>query len=110
MDPPEALEKIRGSVGETILAYYGVPIELAELGQGTTAREARWRFLHATVDPLGKLVAEKLTEKFGFPVSLNFDGERYFRESESLSKHGWRRDGRYKDCGVIHIDGSRGIT
>ena len=29
--------------------------------------------LHATIDPLGKLVAEELTEKFEFPVNLNFD-------------------------------------
>lgn len=43
----------------------------AELGQGTVAREAWRRFLHATIDPLGKLVAEELTEKFEFPVSLN---------------------------------------
>ena len=50
-----------------------VPVELAELGQGTAAREAWRRFLHATIDPLGKLVAEELTEKFEFPVSLNFD-------------------------------------
>ena len=72
-DPPEALEKIRGAVGETILACCGVPVELAELGQGTAAREAWRRFLHATIDPLGKLVAEELTEKFEFPVSLSFD-------------------------------------
>ena len=72
-DPPVSLEKIRGSVGETILACCGVPVELAELGQGTAAREAWRRFLHATIDPLGKLIAEELTEKFEFPVSLNFD-------------------------------------
>ena len=72
-DPPDALEKIRGSVGETILACCGVPVELAELGQGTAAREAWRRFLHATIDPLGKLVAEELSEKFEFPVSLSFE-------------------------------------
>ena len=72
-DPPVSFEKIRGSVGETILACCGVPVELAELGQGTAAREAWRRFLHATIDPLGKLIAEELSEKFEFPVSLNFD-------------------------------------
>ena len=72
-DPPETLEKIRNAVGETILACCGVPVELAEIGQGTAAREAWRRFLHATIDPLGKLVAEELTEKFEFPVSLSFD-------------------------------------
>ena len=60
-------------MGETILACCGVPVELAELGQGTAARESWRRFLHATIDPLGRLVAEELTEKFEFPVSLNFD-------------------------------------
>ena len=72
-DPPEALEKIRNAVGETVLACCGVPVELAEIGQGTAAREAWRRFLHATVDPLGRLVAEELSRKFEFPVSLNFD-------------------------------------
>ena len=72
-DPPATLEKIRNAVGETVLACCGVPVELAEVGQGTAAREAWRRFLHATIDPLGKLVAEELSEKFEFPVSLNFD-------------------------------------
>ena len=72
-DPPQGLEKIRAAVSETVLACCGVPVELAETGQGTAAREAWRRFLHATIDPLGKLVAQELTEKFEFPVSLNFD-------------------------------------
>ena len=73
MDPPEALEKIRGTVGETVLACCGIPVELLEPGQGTAAREAWRRFLHSTIDPLGKLVTEELSEKFEFSVSLNFD-------------------------------------
>ena len=72
-DPPEALEKIRTAVQETVLACCGVPLELAELGQGTAGRETWRRFLHATIDPLGKLVAEELSRKFEFPVTLNFD-------------------------------------
>ncbi len=72
-DPPEALEKIRTAVQETVLAACGVPLELAELGQGTAGREAWRRFLHATIDPLGKLVAEELTKKLELPISLNFD-------------------------------------
>ena len=72
-DPPAALEKIRGAVGETILACCGIPVELAELGQRTAPRKTWRRFLYATIDSLGKLVAEELTEKFEFPVSLNFD-------------------------------------
>ena len=37
--PPDALEKIRVSVEEIILACCDIPVEFAELGQGT-AREA----------------------------------------------------------------------
>ncbi len=72
-DPPQVLEKIRSAVGETVLACCGVPVELAKPGQGTAAREAWRRFLHATIDPLGRIVSEELSEKFEFPVSLNFD-------------------------------------
>lgn len=71
-DPPQSLEKIRTAVQETVLACCGVPLELAELGQGTAGREGWRRFLHGTVDPLGVLVAEELTRKFEFPVSLDF--------------------------------------
>ena len=67
------MKKIRTAVQETVLACCGVPLELAELGQGTVGREAWRRSLHATIDPLGKLVAEELSRKFEFPVSLNFD-------------------------------------
>ena len=71
-DPPEALEKIRTAVQETVLACCGVPLELAEMGQGTAGRESWRRFLHGTIDPLGKLVAEELSRKFEFPVTLDF--------------------------------------
>ena len=72
-DPSETLEKIRTAVQETVFACCGISLELTELGQWTTEREAWCRFLHTTIDPLGKLVAEELSKKFEFPLSLNFD-------------------------------------
>ena len=44
-----------------------------QLGELYRLLEYQKRFLHTTIDSLGKLVAQELTEKFEFPVSLNFD-------------------------------------
>ena len=44
------------------------------MGEGTAQREAFRRFLHATVQPLARLVERELTEKLDAPITLNFDG------------------------------------
>ena len=71
MDPPQAEVALRSDVGMSILNACGVPPELIMAGDGTGSREAWRRFLHGTVDPVSRLVAQELTEKLETEVSLD---------------------------------------
>ena len=71
--PPMSLKDLRESASITIYAACGVPPDLAELSQGTAAREAWRRFLHGTIVPISRLVAEELSAKFDREISLGFE-------------------------------------
>ena len=62
-----------GKALESALAACGVPVELVSSADGTAQREAWRRFLHGTVQPLGKLV-EQAASDAGLGLSLGFDG------------------------------------
>ena len=55
-----------------VLAACGVPVELVESSEGTGAREAWRRFLHGTIQPLGKLL-ELAAEEAGMSIRLKWD-------------------------------------
>ena len=57
------------------MAACGVPIELVESAEGSGAREAFRRFLHATIAPAAALVRDELRAKLDTPdLVLGFDG------------------------------------
>ena len=56
-----------------IYAACGVPLALVDESEGTGQREGFRRLLHATIVPLGRIVAEELSAKFEAPISLSFD-------------------------------------
>ena len=72
-DPPETLAKLRQETAVHILAAAGVPVELFSGGEGTSAREAFRRFLHATIAPVARLIERELSAKLETAVSFNFD-------------------------------------
>ena len=72
-NPPESLAKLRTDTARHILAAAGVPVELFEGGEGTSAREAFRRFLHASVAPVARLIEAELSAKLETAVSFNFD-------------------------------------
>lgn len=73
-EPPPALVELRRDAAGMVLAAAGVPVELVEGGANTAAAREAWRrFLHATIQPLGELVAEELRAKTATRVSINFD-------------------------------------
>lgn len=55
-----------------VLGACGVPVELVESSQGTGSREAWRRFLHGTVQPLGRLV-EQASKDANMSVTLSWD-------------------------------------
>ena len=71
MNPPESEIMLRSDVGMSILSACGIPVELVSKGEGTASREAWRRFLHGSVDPVAKLVAEELTLKLEQDVTLD---------------------------------------
>ena len=63
-NPPESEIMLREDAAMSILSGCGVPAELVTgKAEGTRGREAWRRFVHGSVDPAAKLVAEELTLK-----------------------------------------------
>ena len=71
--PPAALVELARNAERSVLATCGVPVELAEAGDGTGQREAWRRFLFGSVAPLAKIVTEELR---GETFSRDRDGLR----------------------------------
>ena len=72
--PPNVLDMLRTNSARHVLAACGVPIELVEPAEGSGAREAFRRFLHATIGPAVELVQEELRVKLDSPgLVLSFD-------------------------------------
>ncbi len=74
-DPPQVLDSLRHGAGLDLLAACGVPPALGEpRGDGTAQRESWRRFIHATIAPVGELVAAELADKLDTPgLALSFD-------------------------------------
>ena len=67
---PDALITLRRDADELILGLCGVPIEFLKSADGSALREAYRRMLFGTIQPLGAIVAQELTEKLEAPVSF----------------------------------------
>ena len=73
-DPPEALARLREDSGSSVLAACGVPPELIRRSDGTAQRESYRRFLHGTLAPMGRIVAQELRAKLEVPeLALGFN-------------------------------------
>ena len=74
-NPPDALRAIRSDAEGGILGACGVPVELIMArSDGAAVREAWRRFAHATLSPLGEMVAAELADKLDRPgLAVSFD-------------------------------------
>ena len=73
-NPPAAEVTLLERAFLEVLAACGVPPALFGDGDGTAQRESFRRFLHATLDPLAKLIAAELSDKLEAAITLNLDG------------------------------------
>ncbi len=72
-NPPQSLIELRTAVETTVLGLLGVPPVLAmSQGDGTSQRESYRRWLHGSVEPLGRIVEAELSEKLEADVTLSF--------------------------------------
>ena len=75
--PPESMIGLRKDVQASILAACGCPGSLLERADGTLAREEMRRFLHSTISPVARVVADELAVKLDTP-GLAFDFSELF--------------------------------
>ena len=76
-NPPEAMIELRKEVQASILAACGCPGSLIERSDGTLAREEMRRFLHSTISPVARVVADEMAVKLDTP-GLSFDFSALF--------------------------------
>ena len=71
--PGAALIEQAALASRGIYAACGIPLALVDESEGTGQREGFRRLMHATIVPLGRIVAEELSAKFETEIGLNFD-------------------------------------
>ena len=73
-NPPTSLMQLRGDVQASILAATGTPVTTMSVSDGVAKREDYRRFLHSTIAPVARVVADELAVKLDTPgLALNFE-------------------------------------
>ena len=72
--PPEAMVRLAESAFARSLAAAGCSPSLFNDADGTSKREALRQWHMGVVRPLARMLSAELTDKFGVPVRLKFDG------------------------------------
>ena len=99
-NPPMSLAEIRAGVERAVLSACGIPPSLAVDADGTAQRESFRRFLHATIQPVGELIAAELSE---LEEHITLDFSRLFaadvqgRARLALARRTRGEDGRGPD-------------
>lgn len=70
---PPSVAQVHHAIQNAVLAACGVPTELVDARDGTSAREAWRRFLHGTVAPMAHVLASELTRVYARPVKIGFE-------------------------------------
>ncbi len=70
----ELLDKLRTATARDILVASGVPLGLVTSeGDGTRARESFRQFMASSLQPVAKIIAEELSQKFEVDISFSFE-------------------------------------
>ena len=72
--PPETLPVLRTDAGRAVAAACGVPPMLFEASGAAPLRESWRQFLHASVQPVARLVAAELSAKLEQDIGLDLTG------------------------------------
>ena len=68
MTPPQAMVELRGNVELSVMAAAGVPVTIMSTSDGTAKKEDFRRFLHLTLQPMGRIIAQQIGD------ALDVDG------------------------------------
>ena len=75
MMPPQAMVQLRSNVELSILAAAGVPATLMSTSDGTAKKEDFRRFLHLTLQPVGRIIAQQIGDALGVDdLAFDFSG------------------------------------
>ena len=72
-NPPTSLVELQRLATEEIYMACGVPPGLFSARNNAGSREAYRQFIHATIAPLGRLVADELQRKLEVPVTITWE-------------------------------------
>ena len=72
-NPPAAEVELLGRATVEVLSACGVPPGLFGRDADAGQRESFRRFMHSTLEPIARLIAEELSAKFDAPMALNLD-------------------------------------
>ena len=72
MTPPQAMVQLRSNVELSILAAAGVPVTIMSVSDGTAKKEDFRRFLHLTLQPVGRIIAQQVADQLEV-ADLEFD-------------------------------------
>ena len=107
-NPPASLIELRQAVEVTIAACTGIPpVLIQSVGDGTAQRESYRRWLHASVQPLARLVEQELSEKLEDDVVLSF---RSLQAADTAGRaRAWRSlvgaEGKMSDADARRLTG-----
>ena len=75
MAPPPAMVQLRSRAELSVLAAAGVPVTIMSVSDGTAKKEDFRRFLHLTLEPVGRIIAGQIGDALEVEgLSFNFSG------------------------------------
>ena len=70
--PPESLNTLQDIATREVLSVHGVPQSVVNPSDATSAREGWRQFLHGTIAPIGRIVAQELSAKLETKIELDW--------------------------------------
>ena len=102
---PMPLVTLRRDADELILGLCGVPIEFLKGADGSALREAYRRMLFGTIQPLGAIVSQELTEKLETPISFTWNELRAADRASGARAYKALREAGMEDAQALSLSG-----
>ena len=102
---PDAMVTLRRDADELILGLCGVPIEFLKSADGSALRETYRRLLFNTIQPLGNIVAQELTEKLEAPVSFSWNELRAADRASGARAYKALREADMPEAQALELSG-----
>ena len=102
---PMPLVQLRRDADELVLGLCGIPIEFLKGADGSALREAYRRMLFGTIQPLGAIVAQELSEKLETPVTLDWNELRAADRASGARAYKALREANMPEAQALELSG-----